>query len=169
MGHGKRFLSLDEVHPGHYVKISGKYRSGMGFLAVEIEYEMGSEWVLESLLQGVDGDGARLRLCDRWWQIPAGCSFKDESGQMAALRQLRPGQLIKLKGKLGPEEDFKIEKVRVKETLEFNVEMLKGTIQQVHPEHGQLVLMGIPVYLDSRTVILRDQTIDFLETTGNLN
>ncbi len=164
MGHGKFFLSINQIKPGDYLKISGKYRPGQGFLAVEVEYESGSEWVLESLVQALDADGSRLRLCDRWWSVPWDCPLKDETGVAANLSEVRPGQLIKLKGNGVPDGSFKIAKVRLKETMEFNVEMLKGHVQEVIPQQGQLRLLGIPVVLDARTVILKDRTSDSLQT-----
>ena len=150
-------FEFDDLQVGQALKISGKFREGVGFLAVEILLEPAIEDdEIAAPLQGVDLQRQSVRLFNCDISLPAGMEIKDLKGNRVALNALTPGVMVKLKGAYDEAAGFVPQKIKIRETLEFNIEELQGAIDKIDRTRKRLQVNGIPVVVNANTVIESD-------------
>lgn len=146
-------INLNELKTGDFVKICGKFRNAIGFLAVEITLEtIGDEGEIECIIQEVDRRRKLLRVCDRDIFIPDGIEMKDEDGEAVNSMALKSGDMIKLKGVFAT-GGFLPRKIKLRPAKEFNIEQVQGTIDRIDYDRQSLMINGINVLVTAKTVI----------------
>lgn len=154
--------SFDELNAGQFVKITGQFREGAGFLAVEVTLESGDgDGEIESLIQGIDRRRKALRVCDLEIFIPDGIEMKAEDGEAADSMALQSGDMIKLKGVFS-EAGFAPRKIKSRPAREFNFEQLQGKITHLDRERQTMLVNGITVFVTAKTVIEHGDGLDEL-------
>lgn len=149
-------MEFDYLRIGQAVKISGKYRDGAGFLAVEIALEPSTvDAEIECLLQSVDLKCRLLRLCNQSIPFPEDLDLKDVEGNQVGLAALKPGVMVKLKGKYAA-SGFVPKKMKLPETLEFNVEQVQGVIEKMNRAQKTFQVNGVTILVAANTVIFED-------------
>ena len=150
MRNGNPFIDLKQLKPGDFIKTSGKFRSGSGFVAVEIERESPSkEIVMKGILQRVDFQKRSLKLFDEYLSIPDPIFIKDSKGETCGFEQMLPGTLLSIKGSFDETCGFIVKKIKMKETLAFNVEEIQGLIQSADPVRNRIMVNNIPILIST--------------------
>ncbi|NUO84200.1 hypothetical protein HUU05_29355 [candidate division KSB1 bacterium] len=145
------FLSFNDLQIGQHVKVSGKFREGEGFLAVEITPETsGGEAEMTCAVQSVAG--RRLRVCGCEIAVPEDLEIKDLDGNRLAPSALKTGTMLKLKGLYEEGRGFTLKKLKLRDTLEFNIDEMQGVIVKLDREKKTLRLNGVPVWTNAMTV-----------------
>jgi len=146
-------VGFSGLKAGQFVKISGKFRDGVGFVAVEITLEPAiDDGEIECVIQSVDRRRKMLRVCDREIFIPDGIEMKDEEGEVVNSIALKSGDMIKLKG-VFTEAGFAPRKIKLRPAREFNIEQLQGVIARLDHERRTMLVNGIKVLTTAKTVI----------------
>ncbi len=147
-----RLLSFNDLQIGEHVKVSGKFREREGFLAVEISPEApGAEAEFSCGVQSVAG--GCLRVLGFQITAPHDLEIKDLDGNRLALSDLKPGTMLKLKGVYDEARGFTLQKLKLRETLEFNIDELQGVIAKIDHEKETLLINGVLVWTNAKTVI----------------
>ncbi|MDQ7053602.1 MAG: hypothetical protein Q9P14_12150 [candidate division KSB1 bacterium] len=150
------FIEFDELQEGQYLKIAGKLLPDSGFLAVEIVVEPspGNDKI-EAELQHVDLRRKRIKVLNQELPLEPVVEIRDADSGQTDWKALKPGTLVKIKGRYEDGRGFVPEKMKLKETLEFNVEELQGRLLFVDRTNRQLVVNGIPIRANGKTILLQ--------------
>lgn len=152
-------INFTDLQAGHNVKITGKFREGAGFLAVEISLEPAlKDSEIECPIQSVDRRRKVLRLCDQEILIADGLEIKDEEGASLNAVALEAGDMIKLKGGHTPATGFVPKKIKLRETREFYIEQVQGVIAKIDHERKIFWVNGIKILVSPKTVIEPGET-----------
>ncbi len=151
------FIEFESLQPNQYVKISGKYMPEKAcFLAVEVVVEPADgEDKYEALLQEVQPDTRVVKLLGQTITLPNHLKIQDLNDSEVGIEHLKAGTMVKIKGHYRPDSGFKADKVKVKETLEFNIEELQGRVQRVDGENKQLYVNGVPIKINHKSILLK--------------
>ncbi len=151
-----QFIDFAELQEGQYVKIAGKFFPDTGFLAVEIVVEpVQGDDKIEAVLQKVDSQRNRIQVLNQELSLETVGWIQNTDNEPEKTAMLSPGTLVKIKGRYDEKQGFIPEKMKLKETLEFNIEELQGRILWVDREKRRLVVNGIPIVANGKTILLR--------------
>ncbi len=151
-----QFIDFAELQEGQYVKIAGKFFPDTGFLAVEIVVEpVQGDDKIEAVLQKVDLQRNRIQVLNQELSLETVGWIQNTDNEPEKTAMLSPGTLVKIKGRYDEKQGFIPEKMKLKETLEFNIEELQGRILWVDREKRRLVVNGIPIVANGKTILLR--------------
>ncbi|MDZ7342906.1 MAG: DUF5666 domain-containing protein [candidate division KSB1 bacterium] len=144
---------LADLQIGQRVKISGQYRDGQGFLAVEIicEPEADQDAKLEGLIQQADPDRKYIYLFDQKVSLPLGIEIKDLEGNRLNAISLQPGELVKIKGVYHAREGLVPRKITKHQTRDFNIEEIEGIVTQIDREKKRLTVNGVTIMVTPKT------------------
>lgn len=146
-------INFSELKVGHFVKICGKFRPPVGFIAVEIALEpVNDDGEIECMIQDVDRRRKTLHVCDQEIFIPDGIEMKDEDGEFVDSMALKSGDMIKLKGVFAT-GGFVPRKIKLRPAKEFNIEQVQGVIAHLDYERQTMSINGINVLVTAKTVI----------------
>jgi hypothetical protein len=147
-------IGFDELHAGQYLKISGKLRRGRLFLAVEISCEPPTDEArLEGPIQSVDLHNQSLRIFSQDIRLQEGTDINDLEQRRVDLSALKPGQMVKLKGAFSRSKGFVPKKIKMKETLDFNIEELQGVVDAIDCEKKTVEVNGVKILVTDKTII----------------
>jgi hypothetical protein len=150
-------IEFDHLRAGQTVKISGKFRDGAGFLAVEIALApLPAEAEIEGLVQQLEPARKQLRICGQTVLLPDEVEIKDADGNRIKLPAVKPGVMIKLKGAYAAQTGIIAKKIKLKETLEFNIEQVQGEIAKINRAQKTFQVNGITILAAANTVIFED-------------
>ncbi len=151
-----QFIDFAELQEGQYVKIAGKFFPDTGFLAVEIVVEpVQGDDKIEAVLQKVDLQRNRIQVLNQELSLETVGWIQNTDNESEKTAMLSPGTLVKIKGRYDEKQGFIPEKMKLKETLEFNIEELQGRVLWVDREKRRLVVNGIPIVANGKTILLR--------------
>jgi hypothetical protein len=142
----------ERLHEGQAIAVTGKYLLGEGFLAVEISPGE-AEAEITCLIHAFDAQRRFLRIFEHTLALAPQVEVKDLEGELQGFAALQAGRMIKLKGKFEPAQGFQPEKIKLRETREFNIEEMQGVITRVEREAQRVYLNGIPVLINDRTIL----------------
>lgn len=142
----------ERLHVGQAVSITGKYLPGEGFLAVEISPGE-AEAEIMCPIHTFDAQRNLLRVFDQTYVLSPHVEVKGLDGDPTGWAALQAGRMIKLKGKFEPEQGFLPEKIKLRDTREFNIEEMQGVISRIEPETRRLHVNGIPILINERTIL----------------
>jgi len=146
--------SFEDLRVGQYVIVNGKSRAMEGFLAVEIAIEPERDDAeLQSAIEHVDLQRRRIVIFDQEVDIDEASEIKDRDHHRVDLAALQPGQMVKLKGTYSASGGFAPKKIRMKETMGFNIEELRGVINRIDRNKRALEVNGITVLMNDKTSI----------------
>jgi len=130
------YHGFDELKVGQRLKVKGTPGPDGGtFSALEIAAkEQKDQSEIEGLIQRVDCAGRTLRVVNMNFDIPAGTVIKDVTKMEIGLENLKEGDVVKVKGRYDPNTSFVTEKVKMKESMGFNIEELQGNIDAIDAE-----------------------------------
>ena len=151
------FIEFEQLQPQHYVKISGKYMDREAvFLAVELVLEPSDgEDKYEALLQEVQAEQRTIKILGQTLRIPERLKIQNLDEQEVGMDRLKKGTMVKIKGSYDPGAGFKPDKIKIKETKEFNIEELQGKVLRVDRATKQLVVNGVPVRVNQKSILLK--------------
>jgi len=139
---------------GQRIKVKGKPGSNGSFAALEVSIKPADEDVaLEGKIQGVDLQKNALRLMNRDFVLLDGIDIKDVQRQAITLKDLKVGEVVKLKGKFSIAEGLKPGKVKLQESKHFSIEELQGDIDKIDPANKTLDVLGFVVSVNEKTEI----------------
>lgn len=138
---------------GQRVKVKGRPDAQGNFQAVEINVKPPDENIaLEGKVQAVDPAKNLLRLLNRDFILPNGIELKNIQRQSIALRDIKAGDLVKLKGAYhAGNGGFAPAKVKMQENKGFSVEELQGNIEAINAETNSLQVLGFNVVTSAKT------------------
>jgi len=149
------FSDFADLRIGQYVKIIGKYKQAAGFLAVEImlEPQLGDAEIMCAIGK-VDLERRHMAVFDREIPLLHIHEVKDLDHRLVDMAELKSGQMVKLKGAYAEPQGFHLKKIRMKETMEFNIEELRGVIDKIDPVGRQLWVNGFSVAATDKTIFV---------------
>ena len=149
------FHGFEELKVGQRLKVKGTPGSDGGtFAALEIAAkEQKDQAEIEGLVQSVDSAGRTLRVVNMSFDIPAGTVIKDVSKMEIELGNIKEGDVVKVKGHYDPSTRFVTEKVKMKESMGFNIEELQGNIDAIDPDSHTIEMIGVKVIVTEKTSI----------------
>lgn len=149
-----RHHGFDHLETGQFLKISGKFCGDGRFLAVEISIEPGGEESeIEAPLQALDLRNGKLYLCNLEIRLAEDVELKDLEQNAISWNELKPGDLVKVKGRYSKPLGFVPAKVKLREMREFNIEQIQGVIDRIDPVSRTLEVNGISVWVNGKTHI----------------
>ena len=147
------FHGFEELKVGQRLKVKGTPGAeGGSFNALEIAAKENKDQAeIEGLIQNVDCAGRTLRVVNIDFDVPQGTVIKDVSKREIDLENLKEGDVVKVKGHY--DSGFVTEKVKMKESMGFNIEEIQGSVDSIDPESRTLEMIGIKVVLTEKTSI----------------
>ena len=142
----------ERLHVGQAVSITGKFLPGEGFLAVEIS-PGDTEAEIMCPIHTFDAQRNLLRVFDQTSALSPQVELKGLNGDLAGWAALQAGSMIKLKGKFEPAQGFLPEKIKLRETREFNIEEMQGVISRIELEARRIHVNGIPILINEQTIL----------------
>ena len=150
-----RFLTFADFNEGQYIKVSGKYFEDRGFLAVEAILQPAKGSIkIESLLRDVDLHARTFRILNQEFALTCLEQIRDLENNSISSESLSAGTLVKLKGKHSAANGFMPQYLKIKETLEFNVEEVEGKIDRVDPENKTIFVNSVPIVFNEKSIIV---------------
>ena len=147
-------LGFGELKIGQGVKARGKWSEGNHFGAIEISVKPPAvDASIETTIQEVDHQNKTLGIFDRKVALPKEIKVNGPQDPPYALEDLRPGVTVKLKGKYSAEEGFLPDKIKVREARNFNIDLLKGNIDDIDRESKILNVAGFNIKISPKTII----------------
>jgi hypothetical protein len=108
---------------------------------------------IEGVIQRLDHHKNTLRIFNRDFALPGDIQVKGLQHNLIGLKELKTGDVVKLKGKYSASNGLLPEKIILKETMGFNVDELHGTIGEIHRAQKTLELAGFKVVVNEKTAI----------------
>ncbi len=142
----------ERLHVDQAVAITGKYLKGEGFLAVEISPGE-AEAEITCPIHAFDAERRLLRIFEHTLALPPNVEVKGLNSDPNGVAALQAGLMIKLKGAFEPALGFVPEKVKLRETKEFNIEEVQGMITRIEREAQCIYVNGIKVLINDRTIL----------------
>ena len=147
-------IGFSNLAVGQRAKIKGKPEHSGQFVALEIAMKAPAEHAeIEAIVQNVNANQKTVRVLNRDITIPDGVVVKDLNRNDVGLQDLRSGQMAKLKGKYTAADGLVVEKIKMKETMGFNVEELQGNIDEIDKDKKTLLVNGFTVIVNEKTMI----------------
>ncbi len=142
----------DRLRVGQAVSLTGKYLRGEGFLAVEISPGE-AEAEITAPIHAFDAERCLLRVFEHALPLPQHLEVKGLDGEPSGFAALHAGRMIKLKGAFEPARGFVPEKIKLRETREFNIEEMQGVITQIERDAQRIYINGVSVLINERTIL----------------
>ena len=108
---------------------------------------------VEGLVQAVDASGGRLRLVNRDFSVPDSAVIKDTMKTEIGLDGLKEGDVVKVKGAYEPGSPFLASKVKMKESMGFNIEEMQGCIDSIDIDSRRFEMIGVTILVTEKTSI----------------
>jgi hypothetical protein len=148
----QELTGFDDFEAGQCVKMKVKRGNSGAFVAQAVSLnDSADKAVIEDLIQSIAHEKTTLRILDREIALPSDITVKDLLRNTIGLKELKAGDRVKLIGKYSESRQFVPEKIKIKETMGFNVAELQGVIDKVDPEKKILEVLGFPVAVDEKT------------------
>lgn len=149
--------AFELLQAGQAVSITGKYLAGEGFRAVEISRQAADEGAeIACPVRAFDANTRRLRVFEQDFVLAPEVEVKSADETRNGALTLQAGTMIKLKGEFDERRGFIPRKIKIRETLEFNIEELQGVIAKIERGPRRFYLNGIPVFVTEDTIILAE-------------
>ncbi len=149
-----QIVGFNELKIGQRVKVKGQAADGGKFTALEIVVKPEEDGVsFEGKLQGVDAERNALRIMHRDFTVSNGALIKNLARQDVGLQDLKPDDVIKVKGKYSPASGFEPVKIKVQEPKGFAIDELQGAIEKIDRETNMIGIIGFAITLNEKTEI----------------
>ncbi|MDZ7291893.1 MAG: DUF5666 domain-containing protein [candidate division KSB1 bacterium] len=149
-----KIIGFSDLRVGQRVKIKGKSTEGESFLALEVSVKPDEEGAaMEGRIQRLDMQKNLLRLLNRDLMLTNGVEIKNLLRQPITLKDLKVGDVVKVKGTYSPAKGFLPAKVKMQESKGFNIEEIQGHIQKIDSAKNALEVCGITITLNEKTEI----------------
>ena len=149
-----QFRGFDELKVGQRVKVKGTPGDGGTFTSLEIAVKESKDQAeVEGLVQQVDPQSHKLRIANMDLSIPEDAVVKNEAKAEIGLGDLKPGDVVKVKGTYAPGPGFVPEKVKMKESMGFHIEELQGSIDAIDAGAHSFQMIGVTVLVTEKTSI----------------
>jgi len=150
----EKTIGFNSLKVGQRVKVKGKPAEGDNFSALEVSIKPGDdEAALEGKIQSLDLGKNTLRLMNRDFALNGSVEIKNVQRQPITLKNLKAGDIVKLKGSYSAAKGFSPVKAKMQEPKGFNIEELQGKIDKIDPEKKNLGLLGFTVMINDKTEI----------------
>ena len=151
-----KLINFENLRKGMGVKIEGKYLAER-FLAVEVSVRPPETTaIITGMIEEIDEANNSLRVYGRDIYLKEGLKIEDLRHNPIALNALKSKCIAKFKGTYFPREGFLAERIKMEETLTFNIDKMKGTIEKIDGQATTILVNGITVHFDAQTIIERD-------------
>ncbi len=149
------FRGFDELKVGQRLKVKGTPSAdGSTFTALEIAAKEHKDIAeIEGLVQAVDVSSGVLRLVNKDFSIPGNAVIKDTMKNEIGLDGLKEGDVVKVKGTYEPGTPFSASKVKMKESMGFNIEEMQGCIDSLDADGHRFEMIGVTVVVTEKTAI----------------
>lgn len=149
-----QIVGFNELKIGQRVKVKGQASEGGKFMALSIIVKPEEDDVsLEGKLQGVNVERNTVRVLHRDFAVGAGAMIKNLARQDVGVKDLKAGDVIKIKGKFAPATGFVPLKIKVQEPKGFAIDELQGAINAIDREADTLAVIGVTISLNEKTEI----------------
>jgi hypothetical protein len=147
-------IGFNTLKVGQRVKVKGKADKSSNFLALEISVKPPDENVaIEGKVQSIDPQKNVLQLLNRDFVLSNGVEIRNVQRQNIALKDLKAGEVVKLKGTFSAAAGFQVVRVKMQESKGFSIEELQGEVSAIDPANKTLHVLGIPVVVNEKTEI----------------
>ncbi len=148
-----QIVGFNELKIGQRVKVKGQAAEGK-FMALAIVVKSDEEDVsLEGKLQGVEAERNIIRVMHRDFTVSGNALIKNLARQDVGLKDLKVGDVIKVKGKFTPATGFVPVKIKVQEPKGFAIDELQGPINKIDRDTNLVEVVGIAIALNEKTEI----------------
>ena len=152
-----KLIRFENLREGQSIKVEGKYCKNGKVIAVEINLRPPeNNDVIIGMIEKVDRQNQRLRIFGNDFFLKNGIEIRDLNYNRTGIDALDSQAMVKLKGKYTAFEGFVTEKLKLQETLAFNIDKLKGKIEKIDREAGTLKINGITISVNDQTTIEGD-------------
>ncbi|MCI0694726.1 DUF5666 domain-containing protein [candidate division KSB1 bacterium] len=149
-----QFIGFDCLKAGQRVKVKGKPSEDSTFVAGEISIKNRADQAkIEGVIQRLDHQKNTLRIFNRDFALPGDIQVKGLQHNLIDLKELKTGDVVKLKGKYSASNGLMPEKIILKETMGFNVDELHGAIDKIDRAQKTLEVTGFTVVVNEKTAI----------------
>ncbi len=147
-------IGFNTLKVGQRVKVKGKPEKSDSFLALEVSIKPADENVtIEGKVQNIDSQKNALHLLNRDFALFNGVEIRNVQRQNIALKDLKVGDVVKLKGTFSAAAGFRPAKVKLQESKGFSLEELQGDISQIDAANKTLQILGFTVMVNEKTEV----------------
>ncbi len=147
------FKHFNDLKEGQFLKISGIYRRNQGFLAVEIVLEPDEHSPkVEGQIEWIDASRRCLRILGQDICLDPDVEIRDNDHQPVRFEDLKPGDMVKIKGAYHDQQGFKPKSIKLKKTLEFNIEELQGKVKSIHEREKRVNINDVGILIQDFTI-----------------
>lgn len=147
-------IGFNTLKVGQRVKVKGRSDKSGSFLALEVSVKPSDEIVaIEGKVQNIDLQKNMLQMLNRTFVLPNDVEIKNVQRQSITLKELKVGDVVKLKGTFSSATGFRPAKVKLQESKGYSIEELQGEISQIDQVNKTLHVLGIPVVINEKTEV----------------
>jgi len=151
-----QIIGSNDLKVGQRVKVSGKPGEDGVFVARKICQEApADDSEIEGLIRSIDHQKNILRLFNREFVLPDSIAVKDLQGNSIDLKDLKAGEVVKLKGTYSTLNGFVPEKIKMKESTGFDLAELQGDIDKIDQEQKTLDVVGFTVSFNEKATTFK--------------
>jgi len=155
-------IEFNDLKVGQRVKVKGKLCDDGVFMAQKISLKEPDDHVeIMSLIQRIDHQKNTLSLLNREFVLPDGVTIIDSKRNSLSLKELQVGTVVEIKGKYCASEGFGLEKIKIQETMDFDLVKLQGEINGIDREKNALHLAGFTVVVNEKIRISQSQDVSY--------
>ena len=105
------------------------------------------------MIQDIDYEKREIRVCDNDFTVSSDVMVKDLLRLDTDFTTLKAGTMVKVKGTYTPGVGLAPHLLKMKETFAYNIDKLKGDIEQVNADQKTFLINGYTVQVNAKTVI----------------
>lgn len=145
---------FEGLQPDQRVKLKGKFDEEGVFTAFEVTLRSHDENAsIVGLIQEIDHASHTIQLLNRKLKVPADIEVTDFIQNDVRFEDLKPQTMVKIKVKYTAPDTLEPLLIKVRETLGFNIDKLKGEIESIDRDQKIIRVLGFHVRLTEKTVI----------------
>ena len=157
-----QIIGFNDLKVGKRMKVRGMLGEDGVFVAQKICQEVPADDAeIEGLIQSINYQTNTLRLVNREFISPDGIVVKNLQGNIIGLKDLKAGEVVKLKGKYSALKGFVPEKIKMKKPTGLGLAELQGDIDKIDKEQKTLEVVGFKVRFNEKTAIFKIKQMSY--------
>jgi len=149
-----QIIGFNELKVGQRVKLKGKIDEAGTFTAFEVSVRTHVEnSSIVGLIKEIDYQNRVIKVLNHSLKIPENIEFVDTIHSDLDFNHLKKDTMVKIKINYTPPNHLEPLLIKIRETLGFNIDKLKGEIETIDAENQRFRVNGFDIKLNPKTVI----------------
>lgn len=149
-----QIIGFEELKVGQRVKLKGKIDEAGTFTAFEVSVRTHEEnSSIVGLIKEIDYQNRTMTVLNHSLKVPENIEVVDTIHSDLDFNHLKKDTMVKIKVNYTPPNHLEPVLIKIRETLGFNIDKLKGEIEAINTADRCFRVLGFDIKLNPKTVI----------------